>query len=64
MKRVFDPRTNEYVESNNPALLLLDIIWGKFRADQLSNDIIPKIKAMADYCEEPYTEEVKEDEPR
>lgn len=52
MKKVFDPRTNEYVESHNPALILLDILWVKFHADQLSKDIIPRIKEMADYYDE------------
>lgn len=60
MARVFDPRIGEYVESNNPALILLHVIQGKFRADQLSDDIIPRIKILADYCDEPVTQEEEE----
>lgn len=52
MAKVFDPRDGNYKKTDNPALILLDLIQGRFRADQLSNDIIPRIKVLADYCDE------------
>jgi hypothetical protein len=63
MKKVFDPRTNEYVESNNPALILLNLIQDKFHVLELEKDILPRIKQMADYCEEPVTMEVDWKDP-
>lgn len=52
MAKLYDPRIGEYVESNNPALILLHIIDNKFRADELSEDIIPRIIELANYCDE------------
>jgi len=50
--KVYDPRINNFIESNNPALILADIITFNFSANNLAENFWDSIKEMADYYDE------------
>lgn len=52
MAKIFDPRIGKSIETDNPALILLQLLQNKFRADELVNEIIPRIMEMADDYDE------------
>lgn len=51
MQNLYDPRENKYVKSNNPALILLDLVMPFFTVEQLEKDVYPKIIEYANYCD-------------
>jgi hypothetical protein len=56
--RVYDPRTGEYVISDNPALTFLDLILrGLIKTDLDCDDLIRFTLNAADYCDEKGEEE-------
>lgn len=59
MYKLYDPRTKSYIESNNPALILLHLIQGKFRVKELNADIIPRIIELANYYDKSINEKEK-----
>lgn len=48
--RVYDPRVDRFVESDNPALIARWMQYGDARQDDFTET---RIAQMADYCDEP-----------
>ena len=50
--RAYDPRVGDYVETDNPALILGRLMWNHWPRGQFEPEVWDNIEAMANYCDE------------
>lgn len=51
-QEVYDPRKNDNVYSDNPALIIADIMTKRNFINRVTDDFWQSIKILADYCDQ------------